>query len=102
VTKSELGTKRICGSCNSKFYDLHKSPIVCPVCQIVFTPPSDISEKSRRPWEARTTPAQQPVREHTTPDAIAGDVSDEEADEEKEADEEGAGVDEDFENFEKE
>jgi uncharacterized protein (TIGR02300 family) len=39
VTKLELGTKRVCGSCNSKFYDLNKDPIVCPACATVFVPP---------------------------------------------------------------
>jgi uncharacterized protein (TIGR02300 family) len=27
-----LGTKRICGKCGAKFYDLEKSPIICPKC----------------------------------------------------------------------
>ena len=39
MTKPELGTKRVCGSCTSKFYDLNKDPIVCPTCATVFTPP---------------------------------------------------------------
>ena len=30
--KPELGTKRICVSCNSKFYDLCRTPAVCPKC----------------------------------------------------------------------
>jgi uncharacterized protein (TIGR02300 family) len=32
VAKPELGVKRVCGSCGSKFYDLARSPIVCPKC----------------------------------------------------------------------
>ncbi|MEQ8707914.1 MAG: FYDLN acid domain-containing protein [Rhodospirillales bacterium] len=28
----ERGAKRICGSCGLKFYDLAKSPIICPKC----------------------------------------------------------------------
>jgi uncharacterized protein (TIGR02300 family) len=32
VAKPELGTKRLCGSCGAKFYDLSKDPIVCPKC----------------------------------------------------------------------
>jgi uncharacterized protein (TIGR02300 family) len=39
VTKPELGTKRLCDNCNSKFYDLNKQPIVCPTCATVFVPP---------------------------------------------------------------
>jgi len=36
VAKPELGTKRLCGSCGAKFYDLSKDPIVCPKCDTVF------------------------------------------------------------------
>ena len=39
MTKPELGTKRVCGSCTSKFYDLNKDPIVCPTCGTVFALP---------------------------------------------------------------
>jgi uncharacterized protein (TIGR02300 family) len=35
-TKAERGTKRVCQSCGSKFYDLHRDPIVCPICQTVY------------------------------------------------------------------
>jgi len=38
VAKPDLGTKRLCGSCGAKFYDLNKSPIVCPKCETVFVP----------------------------------------------------------------
>jgi uncharacterized protein (TIGR02300 family) len=36
VAKPELGTKRLCGSCGAKFYDLSKDPIVCPKCHTVM------------------------------------------------------------------
>jgi uncharacterized protein (TIGR02300 family) len=32
MAKPELGTKRICVACNTKFYDLTKTPAVCPKC----------------------------------------------------------------------
>ena len=38
MAKPDLGTKRLCGSCGAKFYDLNKSPIVCPKCETVFVP----------------------------------------------------------------
>ncbi len=37
MAKPELGTKRLCGNCGAKFYDLSKTPIVCPKCDTVFT-----------------------------------------------------------------
>ena len=36
MAKPELGTKRVCGSCGSKFYDLARNPIVCPKCGTVY------------------------------------------------------------------
>ena len=36
MAKPELGTKRQCQNCGSKFYDLQKDPIICPKCGTVF------------------------------------------------------------------
>ena len=38
MAKPDLGTKRLCGSCGAKFYDLTKDPIICPKCETVFHP----------------------------------------------------------------
>jgi len=32
MAKPELGTKRVCVACGARFYDLTKSPAVCPKC----------------------------------------------------------------------
>lgn len=32
MAKPELGTKRTCVSCSTKFYDLTRAPAVCPRC----------------------------------------------------------------------
>lgn len=32
MVKPELGTKRVCVSCGTRFYDLTKNPAVCPKC----------------------------------------------------------------------
>ena len=32
MAKPELGTKRVCVACGAKFYDLQKTPAVCPKC----------------------------------------------------------------------
>jgi uncharacterized protein (TIGR02300 family) len=32
MAKPELGTKRVCVSCGARFYDLTKTPAVCPKC----------------------------------------------------------------------
>jgi uncharacterized protein (TIGR02300 family) len=37
-TKAERGTKRTCQNpeCGSRFYDLSRDPVVCPICQTVY------------------------------------------------------------------
>jgi uncharacterized protein (TIGR02300 family) len=32
VVNPQLGTKRTCTTCGARFYDLNKSPIICPKC----------------------------------------------------------------------
>ena len=46
MAKPEWGSKRICQSCGAKFYDLGKTPIVCPSCATTFDPEAVL--KSRR------------------------------------------------------
>ena len=38
MAKPEWGIKRICSSCNTRYYDLNKSPIICPSCGVEFDP----------------------------------------------------------------
>ena len=51
MTKPELGTKRLCADCAAKFYDLLKSPIVCPMCEAVFVVPKPAPSRPRRGFE---------------------------------------------------
>ncbi len=46
MAKLEWGRKRICPSCNTKYYDLNKSPIICPSCGSVFD--TDLLLKNRK------------------------------------------------------
>ena len=46
MAKPEWGKKRICLACNTKYYDLNKSPIICPSCGSEFDP--DVYLKSRK------------------------------------------------------
>ena len=46
MAKPELGTKRVCVSCGAKFYDLMKTPAVCPKCGT--EQPAELP-RSRRP-----------------------------------------------------
>ena len=33
----DRGLKRVCASCQTKFYDFNKSPVICPKCKAEFT-----------------------------------------------------------------
>jgi len=46
VAKPEWGTKRTCLTCGTKFYDLKRSPIVCPKCSATLD--ADAPVKLRR------------------------------------------------------
>lgn len=53
------GLKRICMNCGMRFYDLDKSPIICPSCDTKFT--GEEKTKARR-GRASATP-EVPVKE---------------------------------------
>ncbi|SHO66079.1 TIGR02300 family protein [Pseudoxanthobacter soli DSM 19599] len=36
MAKAELGTKRHCPNCGTRYYDLNRTPILCPKCGTVF------------------------------------------------------------------
>lgn len=44
VAKPELGIKRQCANCGAKFYDLAKTPILCPKCGTVY----EVTASARR------------------------------------------------------
>ena len=52
MSKPEWGTKHTCQSCGAKYYDLNRSPVICPKCGTEFDP--DALLRSRR---IRTTTA---------------------------------------------
>ena len=38
MAKPEWGKKRTCQSCGTKYYDLNKTPMICPSCGAEFDP----------------------------------------------------------------
>jgi uncharacterized protein (TIGR02300 family) len=66
LAKPDLGTKRLCASCGAKFYDLSKTPIVCPKCETVFVVPTVTSRS--RPEPAAAVRAPVPVPEVVVPE----------------------------------
>jgi uncharacterized protein (TIGR02300 family) len=78
VAKPELGTKRLCGNCGAKFYDLNKDPIVCPKCATVMALAAVTTTRARPEPAAR---ARAPEEEVVAPETVDAEfVSLEEAD----------------------
>lgn len=65
------GLKRICMSCGTRFYDLDKSPIICPSCNAVFTGEEKV--KARR---GRVPAADTPVKQAEKSAAESDDEDD--------------------------
>lgn len=77
MAKPELGLKRVCVACNAKFYDLMRSPAVCPKCGA--EQPAELP-RPRRPGGPPDTrakrPAAVPVPEDVEVEVEAEEVAD--------------------------
>ena len=49
MAKPEWGTKRICPSCGTRYYDLLREPVVCPKCSTPFDPEAFLKARRARP-----------------------------------------------------
>lgn len=63
MAEPKWGEKRVCLSCGARFYDMLRSPIICPKCEIEFLPV--VSSRGSRLKAA----APVPVPERTKPAA---------------------------------
>jgi uncharacterized protein (TIGR02300 family) len=82
VAKPEWGTKRICPSCGTRYYDMTRDPIVCPKCSTPFDPEAFL--KSRR---SRPAPPVEKELEPVGAEEIDADVETEEAEPAEEGEE---------------
>ena len=48
MAKVELGLKRTCLSCDMRFYDFKRSPIICPGCGTEFDPENLVKGRKNR------------------------------------------------------
>ena len=99
MAKPEWGTKRICHSCSTRFYDLLRDPIVCPSCGTEFDPEallrtrrsrSVVSEREPVAAEPEAPEAEAPEEEIEVEPEVVEEVEDEEEAEEGAVEEEGA------------
>jgi uncharacterized protein (TIGR02300 family) len=93
VVNAELGTKRTCPNCATRFYDLLKDPITCPKCSTSFVAMAILPSKTDFPG-AVPPPAPKPrVNEEEVDDNQEVElVSLEDAEEPDKADDETAGI----------
>jgi uncharacterized protein (TIGR02300 family) len=84
VGRPELGTKCACASCAERFYDLNRSPAVCPKCGATQPPPTVRAPRPVRPGpgSAHLSRRSPPViaEEEAEPLATVEDDEDEDAD----------------------
>ena len=83
MAKPEWGTKRICPSCGTRYYDLMHDPIICPKCQTPFDPEALLRARRTRP----AAPVEREL-EPVSADDIDPDLEAEETDEVLEEEEE--------------
>ena len=88
MAKTDLGTKRLCGNCGAKFYDLSKTPILCPKCETVFVV-APVTSRSR-PEPVPAAAAVRPVV--AEPEVVAPETADAEFVSLEEADAETTGT----------
>ena len=49
MAKPEWGTKRICPSCGTRYYDLLREQVVCPKCSTPYDPEAFLKARRARP-----------------------------------------------------
>jgi uncharacterized protein (TIGR02300 family) len=49
LAKPEWGTKRICPSCGTRYYDLLHDPVICPKCSTPYDPEAFLKSRRARP-----------------------------------------------------
>ncbi len=95
MAKPELGSKRVCVSCSTRFYDLGKSPAVCPKCateqpaeQPRLRRPVGNAPEDKRPKKPVPVPGQEDadVEVEGVVDEVEEDVIEDTADLEDDAD----------------
>jgi uncharacterized protein (TIGR02300 family) len=92
VVKAELGTKRTCPSCGTKFYDLLKSPIICPKCGVSFIAAPLLPSRGDSPQAAPKPPREVPKAEEPEEVSDVELVSLEEVEEPGEGEDETAAI----------
>ncbi len=77
MSDSQRGEKRNCPSCGVRFYDLARTPIVCPSCESEFSADDFLGPRRRREPEPSPAKPEKPVPDESpAKDAAAGEAAD--------------------------
>ena len=79
MPKEEWGVKRVCPSCQVRFYDLQNDPLTCPSCEHEFSLESLTGNKSRT-MQADKPDAQNKENETDETEEVILEDDEEEAD----------------------
>jgi uncharacterized protein (TIGR02300 family) len=75
ANRSARGKKQACPVCEARFYDLNRSPIVCPACSSPFAPPEPLQARpagnTRNRWRDHT-----PKPKYVPPEMATEEISD--------------------------
>ena len=61
MANPEWGAKHTCQNCGVKYYDLQRSPIVCPKCKTAFNPDALLRSRRGKPAAPEKAPAAVPA-----------------------------------------
>ena len=89
MAKAEWGTKRICPTCGTRYYDLLREPVLCPKCDTPYDPEAFLRSRRARPAA--------PVEKELEPvgtEELDADLETEEADVAEEEEEEAVPLEE--------
>ena len=78
MAKPEWGSKRVCQSCEVRFYDLRRDPIICPSCGTKFDPESVLRSRRNRAAATVTAAASKVPAAEVAPEAEVEPVVEEE------------------------
>jgi uncharacterized protein (TIGR02300 family) len=101
MNRPELGHKFSCVGCGARFYDLNRSPAVCPKCDVHQPPekPRVIRAGGSSAFGRRIGVRQPPMIIQEEPEPAAVSEVDEDADDVEESEDESIEEDSDIENL---
>ena len=81
MSKAEWGMKRLCPGCGMRYYDMKKTPPVCPKCKTAFDPENLLRARRGRVDKKAKDSAEEVIDDLPITDSEAEDTMIEDAEE---------------------